>query len=388
MEDYKDIQNLLKPRRDIKASAELRNRVGDSIGKKRRASIRRKWMWGGISAGIAAAVLLIVMLPAGASAMSPKELLKATLNTLIGVDFFEMEVEIRTLPNDNFSYINPDCDFIKHNISVVHSDSVLNWKVDKGSRKAMHTGQSTYMWIDAIKSGWCSQNPKWDVLGYLAVFLQPTKTIETELYQCINDPTAEYDITNDNGKINLTIHSLPKGDFTNPYMLNTSIAESECYRRYTIDANTHKLLSAAVSIIANGREVEMIRLKNINYGAKNDSIGIIPTDIEFINIDVPLGMEGLPGVNAGEAASLILSSFKNWNGDILGKVFDGSMLDVYRQVYEGSELIEIGKPFKSGKEKGITFVPYTLKLTNGEIKQLNLALYKTPSGSWIITGGL
>ena len=48
--------------------------------------------------------------------MSPGEVLKAALNALTGVDFFEMEVEVRTLKNDSFSYINPECDFIKHNI--------------------------------------------------------------------------------------------------------------------------------------------------------------------------------------------------------------------------------------------------------------------------------
>ncbi len=389
MEDYKDIQNLLKPRRDIKASAELRNRVLNSVDKKKHsAAMRRNWILGGISAGIAAAVLILVLIPTGASAMSPGEVLKAALNALTGVDFFEMEVEVRTLKNDSFSYINPECDFIKHNISVANTDSVMNWQGDKGSRKAIHNNRGTYVWIDALKTGWFSENPEWNVLGYLSVFLRPTKTIETELYQCTNDPTAEYDIYKDEDRIYLTIHSLPKGDFANPYMLNTSIDESECYRRYVIDAHTNKMISASISIEIDGREVEMIRLNNIIYGSKNEDVDKLPSDIEFINIDTASGSEGLAGVNAKEAASLILNSFKSWNGNILGKVFDQSLLNVYRRAYKGAELIDIGKPFKSGKEKNVTFVPYTLKFSNGQIKRYNLALYMTPSNGWVVVGGL
>ncbi len=388
MEDYKDIKELLTPRRDIKASLELRARVKNAIDKKRRYEIRRNWVLGGISVGMVAAVLLLVLMPAGASAMSPKEILTATLNTLIGVDFFEMDVEVRTMPNDNFSYINPDCDFVEHHVSVADVDSVISWRVDKGSRVAMHSSDGTYMWIDAVKSGWSSQNPDWDVLGYLSVFLHPTKTIETELYQCANDPAAEYTMDKDGDSIYLTVHSMPKGDFANPYMLNTSIAESECYRKYVIDANTNRLVSASVSIIVDGNEVEMIRLNDIKYGSKNTDIDNLPSDIDFIDIDKPAWIEGLSGLNAKEAASVILNSFKNWNTDILGKVFDRSILSVYQRIYTGAELIDLGEPFKSGKERNITFIPCTLKLSNGEIKHLNLSLLMTPGNSWIVGGGL
>ncbi len=389
MEDYKDIQDLLKPRRDIKASAQLRNRVKTSVDRKRRATtLRRNWILGGISAGIAAAVLLLVLIPSGASAISPKEILNATFNTLTGVDFFDMEVEVRTLPNDNFSYINPGCDFVNHKISVARIDSAICWRVDKSSRQAMHNGHATYMWIDAIKSGWFSRNPDWNVLGYLSVFLNPTATIETELYQCINDPTADYDIKKDNDNIYLTIHSLPKGDFSNPYMLNTSIAESECYRRYMIDAKTNKLISATVSVVVDGCEVEMIRLRNITYGSTDTDITRLPSDIEFINVDIPAESRGLSGINATEAASLILNAFSNWNTDILGKAIDPSLLQPYKAVYAGAELIDIGKAFRSGNDENETFIPYILKLSNGQIKRYNLALYRTPGNGWIVIGGL
>jgi len=388
MEEYKDIKELLKPRRDIKASAELRNRVKHSMNKKRRNMTRRIWLLGGISIGAVAAILLLVLIPNGAQAMSPKEILRTTLNTLIGVDSFEMEVEVRTSANDNFSYIDPNADFVEHKICVENIDSVTNWRVDKGGRKAIHNNQGTYVWIEAINYGWYFPNPELNVLGYLYVFLSPTKTLESELHQSINDHNAQYTINKDEQNIYLTVHSLPQGDFTNPYMLNTSIAESECYRKYIIDANTRKLKSASVSIVTDGKEVEMIRLKNIRYGSHSNDITRLPSDIEFINLDTYVEPQGLPDVNAKEAASIVLNSFKNWNTDILGKVFDKAVLSSYKPEYYGAKVIGIGTPFKSGKDRSITYVPYTLKKSNGAIREFNLALCKNGNNSWIVTGGL
>ena len=43
MEDYKDIRELLRPRRDIKASAKLREKVRLAIDKDRKNRMLKKW---------------------------------------------------------------------------------------------------------------------------------------------------------------------------------------------------------------------------------------------------------------------------------------------------------------------------------------------------------
>lgn len=68
MDDYKDIKELLRPRRDIKASDELRRKVGKALERDRRNRIARKWLYGGISLTAVAALLLLVIVPSGLSA--------------------------------------------------------------------------------------------------------------------------------------------------------------------------------------------------------------------------------------------------------------------------------------------------------------------------------
>jgi hypothetical protein len=387
MDEYNDIRALLKPRRDVKASAQLRSRVkSDMIARRTRRS--RGWLWGGISAAVAAAVLILIFVPTGATARSSHDLLQASLSTIAGVDAFEMELEVRTSPNDNFSYIDPEADFVKHHISVERTDSVTVWRLDKGSRKAMHNRQGTYLWIESLHCGWYSQNPQWKVAGSLSVFLSPSQIMEAELALTLNDKQAKYNIDKNGNEIILTIHSMPNGDFTNPYMLNHSIAESESYRRYVIDAESKQLKSAVVSFVVDGQQVEMIRLTSIMYGARNRDIAALPRDIDFINLDQQVRTEGISGVNAKEAASIIFNAFKNWNMEILGKVLDDAMLPVTERTYRGAELINLGEPFKSGNDPNMTFVPYTVRFSSGEIKEHNLSLTLTANDSWIITGGL
>ncbi len=388
MDEYNDIRAFLKPQRDIKASSQLRSRVENAIVSRRRSHGKLSWLWGSLSAAaVAAAIACLILIPGGASANSSHDLLQTTLNTLSSTDAFEMEIDVRTPPNDNFDFIDPDADFVTHHISVERwSDTTSIWRIDKGGRKAVHNEHGTYIWIDPIRCGWYSANK--NIVGYLSVFLSPSKILEAEMYLTINDKQAQYSIDKKDGEIMLTVHSMPNGDFSNPYALNHSISESETYRQYVIDDESRKLKSAVVSVVVNGRKVEMIRLKTIKYDARNSEITAIPDDVKFINYDRQNRISGLSDVNAKEATSIILNAFKGWDRDILSKVFDAEMIPAYEQEYSGAEPINIGEPFKSGNNANKTFVPYTLRLRNGRIKSLNLALLLTENNSWIIIGGL
>ena len=76
MDDYKDIKELLKPRRDIKASAELHLKVRNALEKEERKPFVRNLWLGGIGLSTVAAVLLILLVPSGISA---KDILAETI---------------------------------------------------------------------------------------------------------------------------------------------------------------------------------------------------------------------------------------------------------------------------------------------------------------------
>ena len=58
MEDYKEIKEILKPRRDIKASEELRNKVNSALERRGRKQAIREWTFGGIGLSAVAAILI------------------------------------------------------------------------------------------------------------------------------------------------------------------------------------------------------------------------------------------------------------------------------------------------------------------------------------------
>ena len=384
MEDYNEIIKYLEPSRDIKASDELRKKVRKSIKRDNRIRIARKWLLGGISFSAVAAMFLLVLIPSGVSA---KEILWEAIDALRNSENIEMTVEVRTRPVENFRYINVNDDFVTHHIDIESTDSLFRWKVDKGERIAESNGTDIYTWLPSLNLGWhIVGNDKDNILGYLANFLTPRKILEKELENCLSNKNAEYKVVKNGTDIILTVHSSPQGNFDNPYMLNSSIAESETIRRYVIDSDSKRLISASVNVIANNREIEVLKVSSIDYDSQRKEIYKFDPTIRFVEIEMQ--PTGLIGLSAEEAASTILNAFADWNDSILTKVFIPEVSETaYRERFQGATLISVGRSFKSGNNNS-TFVPYSLKLQDGTTQRHNIALQKTEYGGWIVVGGL
>lgn len=384
MDDYKDIKDFLKPRRDIKASEELHNKVRKAFERNHRQRRVARWLLRGISLGAVAAVLLLVLIPNGLSA---KEILNEAIHALVNTENVEMVVDIRTQPVENFRYINVDNDFVPHHVYAVSTDSLLCWRVDKGERIAVGNSKNTYTWIPSLNLGWhIKGDDNENILGYLANFLTPRKILEEELKNCLNNKNGEYKVEKNGKDIILTVHSSPQGNFDNPYMLNSSIGESETVRRYVIDSDSKRLISASVNVIADNREIDVLKVSSIDYDSQRKEIYKVDPTIRFVEIEMQ--PTGLIGLSAEEAASTILNAFAEWNDSILTKVFIPDVSETaYRERFQGSTLISVGRSFKSGNNNS-TFVPYSLKLKDGTTQRHNIALQKTEYGGWIVVGGL
>ena len=383
MEDYKEIRELLKPRRDIKASDELRRKVRQAFDKERKNRRLKNWVFGGVSLSAVAAVLLLVLIPAGISA---KEILSQAIEAMRNYECVEMLVDVRTRPVENFRYIGLDDEFVTHHIDIAASDSLLRWRIDKGERVALSNGKYIYTWIPSLKLGFhLTDAENENVLGYMANLLTPRMILEAELQNCIGNGNADYNVSKSESDIILTVHTTPQGDFENPYLLNSSISESENVRRYVIDATSKKLKSATVSVLSENREVTVLKVLSISYD-NNGSAFPLPGGVKFVETENrPIGLTGLSAV---EAASAILNAFSEWDAAILDKVMIHEMSDAaYREQFSGSKLISVGRPFTSGSGNS-TFVPYTLKLNDGTVQRHNIALQKSDSGGWVVAGGL
>lgn len=384
MDDYKEIKEMLKPRRDIMASNKLRRKVKSAIDNQRRDRIVKQWLFGGVGLGTVAAVLLLVLIPSG---MSAKKVLAQAIDAFISAKNIEIVVEIRTRPVENFRYIDLDEDFVTHQIDISKSDSLLRWRVDKGGRVATGNGSDIYTWIPSLNLGWHIEDSDADnILGYMSTLLNPEEILETELDNCIHNSNAEYDLGKNGDEIILTIHAGPQGNFENPYLLNTSIMESKSVRRYIIDYTSKRLKSVSIGVAIGEREVIVLKVSDINYGVRFENISMLPDSIKFVEFDNQ--PDGLKCLSAEEAASTLLNAFAEWDEKIIDKMMAREMQDaIYREHYLGARLYSIGRSFTSGSGNSI-FVPFALKLRGGTLHRHNIALQKTDSGGWVVVGGL
>lgn len=384
MDDYKEIKEMLKPRRDIMASNELRRKVKRAIDNQRRNRIAKQWLFGGVGLGTVAAVLLLVLIPSG---MSAKKVLAQAIDAFISAGSIEMVVEIRTRPIENFRYIDLEENFVTHHINISKSDSLLRWRVDKGGRVATGNGSDIYTWIPSLNLGWHIEGSDANnILGYMSTLLKPGEILETELDNCIHNSGEEYDLNKNGDEIIFTIHAGPQGNFENPYLLNTSIMESKSIRRYVIDYASKRLKSVSIGVVSGEREVIVLKVSDINYGVRFENISTLPGSIKFVEFDNQ--PDGLKCLSAEEAASTLLNAFGEWNEKIIDKMMAREMQDaIYREHYLGARLYSIGRSFTSGSGNSI-FVPFALKLRDGTLHRHNIALQKTDSGGWVVVGGL
>lgn len=387
MDEYKDLKDLLKPRRDIKASDSFRRKIKGETDIRTGHIISRRWFWGGaLSLGATvAAVLILIFVPAG---MSAKQVLAETISALKKAGNIEMKVKIRTESREIFSQINPDAEFTTHDIKLQRADSAQYWYISKGERTAEKNSNGLYMWLEKFNIGWHYSQQQPNVLGYLNVLMQPEDIFESELQYTLSNPASNHKITKKNGEILLTIHSPRKGDFSNPYALNTSIDESENIRRYVIDERDFHLKSASVSIVVDSREIEVLKVTDIDYNPKEFNLPSIPDHICFIEDDNQQ-RAGIPGLDPRETAYVFLNALSTWDTGILHKFLsDEEAEEIYRSTYEGASLLSLGQPFKSGSNQYMVFVPYILRLNDGYIKKMNIALVKYPESNWVFDGGL
>lgn len=384
MDQYNDLLDQLKPRCEARASESLRSRLDNDMRHMRptpkRRPRRRLILSLGATAITAAAILAIILLPHPVTAT---RLLQDAITSLTPSRSIEMEVDVRTYPMENFSFIDLNAPFVTHRINILSNDTLLRWRVDKGGRVAAGTGSDSHVWIPSLGIGWHVASRPSSSLDYLATLLTPDRILEAELSRALASEGDEYKISRDGDAIRLSVRSMPRGDFANPYMLNLSISESENIRRYTFDASSGALLNASVAVVADGRPVEVLRIRRLSANAPRRDLTALPSDIKFIERMTG----GFAGLAPEDVTAALLGSFETWDEEVINRLIEPDVSATYRGAFDGARLLSVGTPFHSG-DNDYTFVPYTLLMPDGSTRRHNLTLSQQPDSSWLFVGGL
>ena len=382
------IKRELTPKCETHISADFSKRVlaQASMRQRPRRNIRL-WHWLSAS-GIAACVALTLIFNPGK--LSASTLLQDAISYLSDIRSMVMEVEIRTSPTENFKLITPDSAFVNHQISVVYGDKMA-WSVNKQGRMATGEGEIAYTWIPDYHIGWKTDKGKEKCLYFISTLLEPNHILQQELELSQKQDGDEYLVKTVGDEIFLTVHAYRHYNYTNGYLLNTSLEDAEHIRHYVFDKATKQLKQLSVSIISDGKETEVLRTKRIDYSVAlgMDEVVDIPKDIDFIDDDSPSTKRKYiySDLSAKEVAEKMLNAFEHWDEEVLDELMPASVAEFYRSLFEGSKLLSIGNPFTSGSLP-YEYVPYVLQLRDSITVQHNLSLSKDGQGEWIFCGGL
>ena len=77
-----------------------------------------------------------------------------------------------------------------------------------------------------------------------------------------------------------------------------------------------------------------------------------------------------------------------WRPDVLKEILWNYHLDRLKDTYEGSRILKIRRPFRSGTYCGV-YVPVTIEKRDGSRDRLTVALRNdNQDGVWVVDGGI
>lgn len=347
-----------------------------------------------LSGVVSAAAVVIVVLTFGLNtpARAARNRLTQAIASMEGLRSIRIELRIRTSEQENFDYIDPHREFIPHTLEAIYSPRLL-WRVEKPGRKALYDGEHTYLWFDSLNDGLIQPYAP-DAIGMLNLLIDPSQLLELERQLTRAHTGARYELRREAEVLYLTVISPAQGDFSqSDHERNTSIIESNTRREYRFDALNGRLLGARVTLLAEEGERALLEIDRITYDAPLDTatLTVLPEGINWTDQTRNTPSPRLTGIDAKEAARLILAAFATWDNEILDEAlrsYGAHARELLQSRYAGATVERLSEPVRSGKYPG-WFIPCTLRMGDGSRERIRLALRNDNSaGSWVVDGGL
>lgn len=398
--------SALTPSTKITASKTLKLNVMEKISDSSASSEKKpgkiiaflKPTWKKIASIAAILLVSLAIVPIfGPQLFNPNAKAMTLLNTSIeaisNVKSLIITFQVRSIPGDNLDLIDTKGDFIDYKLWKEFSPTE-KWRIEKPGLAVAMDGRNQYKYMEKAGIGFVGST-KTGFVDWLKMLLDPQKILQNEK-SFASKFKAEYMIEKTNTETVLTIKAKAQGDFKNPYLLNSSIPESDNRRVYHFDKTTNLLTALEVYVTENKTEVQVLKLNSVDYNEnlEPETFKItLPDGIKWVELKEiePNKDNVIAAKNPEEAAELFFESLAKKDWETVYKLFPSleksSKMESIKQDYAGLQIISIGKPFKSGMYAG-QFVPYEIKLKSGNTYSQNLAVRNDNDGKiWQIDGG-
>lgn len=405
-DEMSEVMSELQPRVAIHAGRNLQARIleqasqSDNPYRSRRIRMQSIFTptWKKVAVLAAALIMVFVLFPllnrpgwVKNNSLSASTLLDNSMRALADAKSVYMEFNVRTTASDNFDFINVNEGFVEHKLWKVSDPA--KWRIEKPGRTVVMDGKNQYLYCHPVTMA-LKGNPDAGFIGWMHILLDPGDILYKEKENArTNGSKFKSEIIGNS--IVMTVKSDAMGDFSNSYMLNTSIPESNNKRVYTFDKSTNLLRSLEVYVYSGDKEVEVLELKTIKYNEPVDNANFtitLPDNVNWVSATEMYKATGISGVTSEQLAKQFLTACHDENWEKVRQFMPGFMNFLQLQFaikteYGGLTILSIGKSFKSGNYPG-EFVPYEIKKKNGSIKKWNLAIRNdNPEKKWVLDGG-
>lgn len=400
------IISMLTPQVEVKPSADMRSRIlaaADQQAVQQKARPRRLRYWLGAAASAAAVVAIAITLTLNSPAYAARKYFSLALVVMQQAKTMIMTGKLRTEAKEPIDYINPQADFVPATIKVIYDEPMLFSIEKKGGRAVLYkgadgTGDYVYQWsnFNNTLSGWKSQYAGF-VNKEMEAILNPRILLETEYRIAESNKGTDYEIIKVGEMVIVRVATTAQGDYSqSDYRLNTSLAEANTLREYTFDKNTGLLHKLRIVIMIDDKPVTIMESESIDY---NEPLTVADLydkalfdSITFNDMSIRAEASSpLIGIEADEAAEIILKAMQTWDMNILNTAMalhTGDLMKVLESRYKGVEVKSIGKAQSSGLYPG-KFVKCKVVMPDGSKETLMLALRNdNKQGVWVVDGGL
>lgn len=400
------IISMLTPQVEVKPSADMRSRIlaaADQQAVQQKARPRRLRYWLGAAASAAAVVAIAITLTLNSPAYAARKYFSLALVVMQQAKTMIMTGKLRTEAEEPIDYINPQADFVPATIKVIYDEPMLFSIEKQGGRAVLYkgadgTGDYVYQWsnFNNTLSGWKSQHAGF-VNKEMEAILNPRILLETEYRIAESNKGTDYEIIEVGEMVIVRVATTAQGDYSqSDYRLNTSLAEANTLREYTFDKNTGLLHKLRIVIMIDDKPVTIMESESIDY---NEPLTVADLydkalfdSITFNDMSIRAEASSpLIGIEADEAAEIILKAMQTWDMNILNTAMalhTGDLMKVVEERYKGVEVRSIGKAQSSGLYPG-KFVKCKVVMPDGSKETLMLALRNdNKQGVWVVDGGL
>jgi hypothetical protein len=355
-----------------------------------------RWSFGMGTMATAAVLILFALLGTPNVQMAAAEIMTRGAEAVAKLRNIHLRGMLRTNPADNFSAIAPEEKFVAIELWK-EFEPVLKWRVEKPGRVAVMNGSETMLFI---RPDFASKFPSPSNSAFDTQWLHEI----ANLSQLLNDEIKTFrkngwktSVSREQGKdgrMRSVVAIEAKAGFADDdYLKNKFFSTADTRRVYVFDEASGLPSSARIYLHEAAGDILLFDLDLIegNTTIASDVFQLrLPENVAWAEeMKILSDNEKYVALSSEQAARAFFEACSREDWNEVGKF--GTVSGTLKTHLGGIQIISTGDHFTSAISliNGAEFVPYEIKLKNGEVKKHNLALKRDPKTKrWYVDGGI